>query len=71
MKSEKGLTLVMLVITIVVLWILTAVLIFMVMDGGFADSKNATNTTNTTVTTQNIENENKIEEPVPQTDVQE
>ena len=37
MKSEKGLTLVMLVITIVVLLILTAVLIFMVMDGGFAD----------------------------------
>lgn len=59
MKSEKGITLVALVITIVVLLILAAVAIFMVMDGALKDSDN-TAQDNTTITSS--EPENKTEE---------
>ncbi len=71
MRSEKGVTLVVFVTTIVVLLILAAVLIFMVMDIDYSDSKNTTNASNTTVNAQNVVVENEIEETVPQTDVQE
>ena len=58
MKSEKGVTLVALVLTIVVLLILAAVAIFMVMDGVYTDSKNETKNN---VTVQNeVKEENTV-----------
>ena len=64
MKSEKGVTLVALVLTIVVLLILAAVLIFMVMDGVYTDSKNETQNN---VTVQNeVKDENTVNIAIPE-----
>ena len=60
MKSEKGVTLVALVIAIVVLLILAAVAIFMVMDGVYTGPDSNKESNNTIVET----TENVIEEKV-------
>lgn len=64
MKSEKGVTLVALVLTIVVLLILAAVAIFMVMDGVYTDSKNETQNN---VTVQNeVKEDNTVNIATPE-----